>query len=350
MSVPWIPALFLAPLALGVFALAAENPTGCPAANHGLPRPQRLAIYYGYPSLLNGSSGDYSRAAAALLQYDAVVLGDGLELLDVQPSRRPPGPGPVEHQNTRRLIELLRNQHKTVFGYVDLGKSQMLAMEEMKRRARLWQEMGARGIFLDEAGYDFGVTRARQNEIISFIHSLGLGAFVNAFEPDDAFSPAAIPLNGAGGGNPRGETAVLGNGDFFLLESFLVRNGQFDRTTAGAERIARAVGHRQKYGTRIFATTTIAVAQTFSQAQFNYAYAGAVLWGLDGFGWGELDFGARDNLLPWRGCPEWQSADLGTRFTSAVRQEGHSYIRATDRGRIRLDFQGAASSFERVSP
>ena len=92
------------------------------------------------------------------------------------------------------------------------------------------------------------------------------------------------------------------------------------------------------------------MAHPFSQAQFEYAFAGAVLWGLDGFSWGEPDFASRNNLLPWRGCPAWQGTDLGTRFTSAVRKDGRSFLRATDRGKIRLDLQGAAGTFERVSP
>ncbi len=45
--------------------------------------------------------------------------------------------------------------------------------------------MGVSGIFLDEAGYDWPViTRARQNTIIRFVHSLGMSAFLNAYQPE----------------------------------------------------------------------------------------------------------------------------------------------------------------------
>ena len=65
--------------------------------------------------------------------------------------------------------------------------------------------MGVHGVFLDEAGYDFGVTRVRQNAIVDYIHGRGLQAFVNAYNPDDVFSgdPLVLPN---GGGNPGGES------------------------------------------------------------------------------------------------------------------------------------------------
>ena len=46
--------------------------------------PLRLAIYYGYPSLVEQSGGDTARAAAVFGQYDAIVFGDGLELPDAE--------------------------------------------------------------------------------------------------------------------------------------------------------------------------------------------------------------------------------------------------------------------------
>src|SRR5437762_10297138 len=41
---------------------------------------QRLAIYYGYPSLVENARGDIVKATAVFAKYDVVVWGDGLEL------------------------------------------------------------------------------------------------------------------------------------------------------------------------------------------------------------------------------------------------------------------------------
>ena len=184
--------------------------------------PQRLAVYYGYPSLVNGSAGDIGKAAKVFSTYDLVVFGDGLEFGDVNPNRQPPGVGPDEHRKVQELISLLsRSKPGTaVYGYITIGNSQKLTLSEVERRATLWREMGARGIFLDEAGYDFGNTRSRQNAAIEVIHRLGLGAFMNAYRPEDLFSTERAALNAAGGGNPEGKTTLLGSKDVFLLESF----------------------------------------------------------------------------------------------------------------------------------
>src|SRR5271167_3846268 len=153
--------------------------------------PKRFAVYYGYPSLVNGADGDLAKAAQVFNRYQIVVFGDGLEF-----------PG-AEHDNVVHLLAKLDKQ-VLVFGYVCLGSTQKLAIAEMEKRVLAWKRTGVHGIFLDEAGNDFGVDHDRRERIIELIHSLGLSAFVNAFQPSDVFGDGPTPL---------------GKGDFFLLES-----------------------------------------------------------------------------------------------------------------------------------
>ena len=61
-----------------------------------------------------------------------------------------------------------------VFGYVDLGRTNWLSIPDLIDRIERWGAMGADGIVLDEAGYDFGVTRERQNAAVSAAHARGL--------------------------------------------------------------------------------------------------------------------------------------------------------------------------------
>ena len=49
---------------------------------------------------------------------------------------------------------------------------------------RRWKALGVHGIFFDEAGYDFGVTRQRPNEAIDGAHPKPR-VFLNAFDSDD---------------------------------------------------------------------------------------------------------------------------------------------------------------------
>ena len=73
--------------------------------------PVRLAIYYGYPSLVNGSNGSEEKAARVFSQYDAVVLGDGLEFPNRQLKPNPTG-DPVEHSKTAKIIAATSRLHR----------------------------------------------------------------------------------------------------------------------------------------------------------------------------------------------------------------------------------------------
>ncbi|MBY0492698.1 MAG: spherulation-specific family 4 protein [Cyanobacteria bacterium] len=308
--------------------------------------PARLAIYYGYPSLVNGASGDVARAAATFADYDVVVFGDGLEFADVNPRRTPAGAGPDEHRRTAAIVDKLRQQSVDVYGYIDLGNSQKLPLPELLQRIKLWAAMKVSGIFFDEAGYDYGVTRERQNAVVDATHALGLGAFVNAFNPDDVFGAARVPINSAGGGNPGGTASQLGANDTYLLESFQVRLGEAENWSSWAMRTRAAVAHRANHGSKIFAvTTTTAPTERNATSLYPYAWWSAAVWGLDGFGWGEPDFSGATSKLPARHLLINPTALAGTQFVSDVIETADGIERRTDAGRIVLSRAGRSGRF-----
>jgi hypothetical protein len=256
------------------------------------PEPRRLAIYYGIPGLVNGAGGDVARAAAAFADYDVVVFGDGLEFDDVVPERKPAGPGLLEHQRTKDIITRLAGSPRQtlVFGYVDLGRSQQLPLDEIRARCLRWKALGAAGIFFDEAGADFGVDRARQNAAADAAHAAGLRVVLNAFDPDDVFRTAP------GAARPR-----LTAGDAYLLESFAVRNGVMENPATGRERIRKAFTGASATGTAVWATTTTQGA--FETALMDYAWRAAKESRIEAFGWGEPSFSSGDSRLPFRRRP-----------------------------------------------
>lgn len=289
MSAPWI--------RRGGAALSALLAIGAADVRRTSPAPARLAIYYGYPSLVNGANGDLAKAAAVFADYDAVVLGDGLEFDASRPGRQAL---PAEHAFAVRLIDALSRapRHPAVYGYVDLGNSQRLPLDELVARIGLWADMGATGVFFDEAGYDFGVTRARQNAAVDAAHARGLRAFLNAFQPDDVFGTTRVPLDGAGGGNPSGMAPHMTDRDAYLLESFAIRNGIPEAPKALLSRTRRALEGRDRFGTAVFAvSTTGEPGDDASLAAYGW-WAAAVL-GLDGYGWGMPAFSAVTSRLPW---------------------------------------------------
>ena len=147
----------------------------------------RLAIYYGYPTLVNGAAGDLDRAAEAFARYDVVVFGDGLEL---DPADAPDAASKRERAALSDLVARIRRLRPDVeiYGYVDLGSSQQLRSGEIAWRIDRWQAARATGIFFDEAGADFGVTPARRQAAVAAAHARRLRVFMNAFNPDDLFA------------------------------------------------------------------------------------------------------------------------------------------------------------------
>ena len=297
--------------------------------------PRRLAIFYGIPSLVNGAGGDVEKATAVFGEYDIVVFGDGLEFADVVSARSPAGAGPVEHARTAAIIMGLATtgRNPMVFGYVDLGRSQQLADTEIARRIRLWRDMGARGIFFDEAGYDFGVTRQRQNTAVDAAHAAGMPVILNAFRPDDVFLPSnGIPHR-------------LKSGDAYLLESFVVRNGVMEQGAGWSAKAARAVEYAGRAGVAVHATTTTERRTPPGSRMVAYAWWAAALHGIDAFSWGEPAFGGPDSSLPWHERPEPLASAIGGRYEDDVALVDGVFSRRTDKGRIDLDSRRHAGTF-----
>lgn len=297
--------------------------------------PKRLAIYYSYPSVVNGAAGDVEKAVRAFSVYDVVVLGDGVEFADQRSDRNPAGVGADENQKARRIIAALVSRHPPVkiFGYVCLGDSQRLTDLEIQNRVRLWKDMGVSGIFLDEAGYDWKIVdRKRQSAAISFIHSLGLSAFPNAYYPRDLFS-----LENLSGKNPDRAPSALDKRDLFLLESFQVKSGNFEEVAEWQQRVEQAVNFRAKYGSSIFATTTCSQDQSFHPQKFAYAWWSAWLYDLDGFSWGEPNFAVPSGILPDRRCLPSDPIPLDARDLSPVHTDGVRFWRQAGNSLVVID-------------
>ncbi|CAF5224305.1 unnamed protein product, partial [Rotaria magnacalcarata] len=151
--------------------------------------------------------GNLTAAISIFSQFDLVVFGDGIA-----------SPSHGDHTNTQTIIQSLNNLGKLTFGYIDLGvTTQNLTILQMQTTVDEWAAMGINGILWDDAGYDYNVSRSRQNTMISYCHSLNLRVMMNAWNPDDVMS---------------GSPMLLGSDDIYLLESYLISNGNYQSLAA----------------------------------------------------------------------------------------------------------------------
>lgn len=240
--------------------------------------PPGLAIYYGYPGLINGAASNVAAAAAEFAAYKVVVLGDGLE-----------STGHADHANTRRILSELRKADVApeVFGYIALGKATNLDAAAIERRARLWASMGVTGIFFDEAGRDFGVSFARVREAVHAARRHQLAVCLNAFDLSAIDEGLRDPQH----------AALLGRGDALLIESFGVRLGERQSRVETAERLRAADALRKRIGVRVFGITTTTADRVFDESDLVYARRLAAELALDAFGWGGANYGAHDSRL-----------------------------------------------------
>ena len=237
-----------------------------------------------------------------------------------------------DHDNTVDIIAHGSAAETEFFGYIDLGvTTQNLDMTEIQGRVDLWAGMGIDGIFFDDFGYDFETSRTRQNDAVSYVHGLGLTVIANGFRPGDVLGDQVDVVF-----NPSGTPTELTSADFYLVESFQVREGSVVAETEWQSRLAELEPFRNpgSPGIQVMAITTNDVANVYDQDKFNYAWYSALLSGYEALGWGEYNFAAITGNAPFRDRP---AVDPGVAFLTAVDNSSPIYTRESSLGRIVVD-------------
>jgi hypothetical protein len=214
-------------------------------AGPGPPEPTRLLIFYGPPLGVNGFY-DIDYAVGLFSNYDEIVFGAGLEEA-----------GHTYHASTAEIMARL--PQVAFSGYLDVSTAfGNLPMATLEAKADRWAAMGARNLFLDVAGYAFGTSRARLNEIVTYAHSIGLKVAANTDEPDELFGSAVDPT-----WNPTGAPTALGEGDHYLLESWLYNSEAYPETdgwvTFGAAKLKaeKCLAYRAALGVKLWCSGVV---------------------------------------------------------------------------------------------
>ncbi len=273
---------------------------------------RHFGIYYGWPSQVNGAGGDVERAVSHFARFSVIVLGDGLE-----------HPSHPDHARTAAIIARLNELGTTrVFGYVDLGvTTQNLPLATLVQYADEWRRIGAVGIFLDDAGADYGVDAARRDRAVADARQLGLRVILNAHDPADAF-----------GGN-----VPLGPGDGYLFESFQLSNGRVQRADEMFAKADLALQLAGQGGPDVYALASGPLDDPGLQAKLSYAWWSTLLYGFRYFQYTSLDYGSSSSQLPWY---QLEVPEIGERYLEPTVQHFWSeglHRRSTDRGEIELN-------------
>lgn len=235
-----------------------------------------VQIFYAPPTTINGKfDADY--AAAVLSRYDDVVLGTGLE-----------DPGNAYYSDTVAIIgkATALSPNIVFWGYIDTGVTTgNLSLSTLQTQIDQWVTAGAKGIFCDVFGYDYGVSRTRQNAILDYIHSKGVGAILNVWDPDQALAATVDAVY-----NPGGVATHANGNDVLLLESWVFNSDAYASPYYATfsdikTRADKARTYRQNLGIRIFAANIIQQTGLSENSYTEFrgiAEALARIWRLDG--------------------------------------------------------------------
>jgi hypothetical protein len=262
----------------------------------------RLCIYYGEPDLVNSGKANVSKAIETFSKCEVVVFGDGWQL--------PNNPSIV---NTTAIIKGLQGKTK-VFGYVPIGNlkdangvcaspDSCLSDDEIKKRIDSWSKLGTSGVFLDEYGFDYSVTREKQNKAITAARMKNQSVFANAWVAGDAMAPVSTTSTDETGKQVTITTkSLLDSRDYYLLEDFFVNNSvPSDPGDDVQNRIEDAKKLSAATGVKLAAvSTSTAMKANYTQSQgkpYKEAYFAAMANEIPLFQWTDNDYSASNNIL-----------------------------------------------------
>jgi len=288
--------------------------------------PKSLLIYYGYPSLINGAKKT-KEASAEFSKYDFVVIAGGLE--DAKHE---------DHRNAKAVID--KTGTTQFFGYVPLGnregKDTCLTAKEIRGRIAKWKAMGVKGVLLDEFGFDYGVSRERQNEAVNEVHKAKLRAIANAWEPEDAFLP-----------KDKVKPALDAN-DIYLWESYRIKNSEAVALNDWRKKADRILECQKELPLSVFSVSTSTEQPKNADELFEHQWYCAAIDGHRATGWGHKNY-ASDTKAPYVASPiqnKKPRVDLGEHVEKNAATVKDSIVtRSTSLGEISVEAEKLTGSF-----
>lgn len=306
------------------------------------PQPKSLLIYYGYPNSFNSASNGWNNENVAIdmAHYDVVILGNGVA-----------NPVHPDYSNTQTITARLKTikPDMIIFGYVTANQS----LANFQTAVNEWDTLQVHGIFIDEAGYDFGVSRDDLNARIQHVRSktYAVISMVNSWNMDHIIGTENDPSYPNTTYNPDLHASLLDDRDYYLLESFVVNTTSYsgnDGYATGSDfyiRGNKAIDHSVEYGIKLASVNMINNDNSSGQDLANFSYRAAVAYGLELEGTSDTNYGASSSqvhLWPLSGPQHVGRTSSIVVANNLV--DSDVYFRVGTRARVSLDFSTGAQT------
>jgi len=311
-------------------------------------RPSDLLIYYGYPNSFNSGVNVWNneKVAQDMAKFRLVVLGDGVQ-----------NPTHPDYSNSEIIIPRVQalNPNTLVFGYVSANQS----FSNFKTKVNQWRDLNIDGIFIDEAGYDFGVTREQFNQRVDFVHADDLSGgtdtsellvFANAWNTNHILGTENDVTYPNSTYNSDLVESSLTQNDWILMESFPINTTSFtqgyESVSSWVTRGLRLLSLRYTYGVNFAGVGVINNGNGSGQSLFNFGFISALMWSLGAFGTSDTSYGAGATVTYWT-RPDMSNVGRVWSLSPDIQVDaGDSdvYHRFVEFAKLTLDFSASAQS------
>ena len=308
------------------------------------PSPMDLLIYYGWLNSFNYTDNSWNneKIAQDMAKYNYLVFGDGVQT-----------PTHGDYSNTQIIIPRVKvlNQRAKVFGYVSVNQT----LSAFKDKVDDWDDLNIDGIFMDEAGYDYGKNRSEFNERVDYIHNKTNAniCFANAWNLDHILGAE----NDTSYPNSTYNTALVAStlisSDWCLLESFptntavFTSTGGYEDKAEWANRGSAAADKRYTYGINLAGVGIINNDNVLGQDLFNFGFISAMMWNLDSYGTSDTSYASSSATVKHWDRPRTEGLGREWGISPSVQMDNIDndiYRRYLDFASLSLDFSSTAQT------
>jgi hypothetical protein len=301
-------------------------------------RPKDVLFYYGYLNSFNSATNgwDNEKVAKDMSKYNILIFGDTVE-----------NPSHPDYANTQIIIPRIKvlNPDAQIFGYVATAQT----LSTFQTKVDQWDILAVHGIFMDEAGYDFGTIRTDFNTRVDYVHGKTNAklCFANAWNTDHVLGIANDVSYPNSTYNSGLVVSNLTSNDWILLESFPINtdaytssNG-YESKTEWQIRGQKAVNLRAVYGVNFAAVGIINNGNVNGQPLFKFGYVSALMYSLEAFGTSDSGYASSSAAVKY-----WNrssTADIGNYYeqwpsVTIDNADSDVYLRYTNAAIFLLDF------------